>query len=395
MSSKITKQFLPFITAFLLFCGMRPYFVWGFYYLPLMKFVILLAISLLFYSKRKMLYSRKDVLLSIIFVFTVVFGAIISSIGGSANFFGILNILSNVFLVFIILSSKEFRGDVLKSFSTIYSVLIAASFISWMLLKVGILPEIGLLTSHDMEDRWFIHYPFLVIESSLGTLVRFNGLFDEPGVVGTVGAILLCINGFNLKDWRNIVILITCLFSLSFFFYLISLTYLIIYFIFVKRKVIIVVLLATIVVTFYEKTKDDDIFITTLWERVVWDSDRHQFKGDNRINDDAVIIFESKKGTLEYFFGFDDKVRYNKFAEGSSSYKTIIANYGIIFFTLYSGFFILLAYRKEVNKIAFLLYCLVLLANLYQRPSIYVPHILFLFIVFADNLRKDSYFTQS
>ena len=141
-------------------------------------------------------------------------------------------------------------------------------------------------------------------------------------------------------------------------------------------------------VLFYQKTKDDPVFYATIWERAEWDPDTKEFKGDNRSNKDANAIFESKKGTSEYYWGLDNAGLYNSYAKGSCTYKNVIATYGFVFFALYCTFFILLACNRDANKFSLFLYNMVLFANLYQRPSIYAPQIIFLFIVFAESLKK-------
>ena len=35
-----------------------------------------------------------------------------------------------------------------------------------------------------------------------GVLFRMNGVYDEPGTVGTIAALLLAATGFRLHDWR-------------------------------------------------------------------------------------------------------------------------------------------------------------------------------------------------
>ncbi|MDE5833987.1 MAG: hypothetical protein K2H26_00545, partial [Ruminococcus sp.] len=73
-------------------------------------------------------------------------------------------------------------------------------------------------------------YPFLVMCRSYGLYQpRFEGYFDEPGIVGTICAVLLTTKKFDLKDKYTWSILFAGLLSLSLFFYVIMLIYIILY----------------------------------------------------------------------------------------------------------------------------------------------------------------------
>lgn len=374
-----------YLTAFLLFVCMRPYFVWGIYdALPPVRVMVLLIISYLFYKYKDPGLKNRYKSLVGLFIFTVLISTLISIGRGAYSIVGIFDIFSKVFLVTILFCRLSFKKDVLNALTNIYAVLILLSLISWFLAQRGLLPSLGLITSFDMEDRWFIHYPLLVIEQSLEEVIRFNAVFDEPGCVGTIGALLLCLNRFNLKDWRMIIILVSCLFSLSFFFYVISVVYLMIYYVVGKRNIWLAAILLGLVFVFYNNTKDDEIISKTIWERAEWDSESQSFKGDNRSTDDANVYYQQRIGTFEYFFGFKDMTTYHKLAKGSSSYKNVVAAYGMIFFALYVWFFILLSLKNKIGLVPLILYSLVLLANLYQRTSLYVPHIVFLFVIYAE-----------
>lgn len=374
-----------YLTAFLLFVCMRPYFVWGVYdAYPPVRVMVLLIISFIFYKYKDSDLRRRYVSLVGLFVVTVLISTLISIGRGIYSIFGIFDIFSKVFLVSILFCKLSFKKDVLNGLTNIYSVLIFISLISWFLAQRGLLPSLGLITSFDAEDRWFIHYPFLVIEQSLFEAIRFNAVFDEPGCVGTIGALLLCLNRYNLKDWRMIIILVSCLFSLSFFFYVISVAYLMIYYVVGKRNIWLAAVLVGFVLIFYNSTKDDEIFSRTIWERAEWDSETRSFRGDNRSTDEADVYYQNRIGTSEYFFGFKDWEHYHKLAEGSSSYKNVVAAYGMLFFTLYVLIFLILCLKNRIGFVPFILYSLVLFANLYQRTGIYVPHIVFFFVVYAE-----------
>lgn len=382
---------LVLLSAILLFVFLRPYFVWSFFYIPFIRIGLLALLCFIFYRNREKTITKKSLFLVFLFSFTVLMSVFVQISHGNVNLFGSLDAFSNLFLVTFILSSKEFRLNVYDSFLSVYSIIVFISLVVWLLLPFGFVPELGIISSNDAENRSFILYPFLVTECGFDAL-RFNGPFDEPGVVGTIGAILLCANNFNLKDKRSLLVLVSSFFSLSFFFYVIISIYTIFYFVLVKKKFFVVLLLLGLLSVFYQYTKNNPLFYSTIWERAEWDPENYEFKGDNRSNPEADILFNSKRGTSEYYWGFDNIDLYNSYAKGSCTYKNVVASHGIVFFVLYCLFFIRLAYYRGINMGAFALYCLVLFANLYQRPNVYSPYIIFLFIMFSDSIinKKES-----
>ena len=210
-------EWSSFITAVLLLFFMRPYFVWWIYQFPFVRIGTLLLLCFMFRQNKALQLTAKYSFLSVLFCFTLILCMLVMLSHGNVNIWGVIDTFIKIFLVFILISSNSYRDRVYDSFFSIYSILILLSLVAWFLLPSGLLPNLGVISSFDADDRWFIHYPLLVIERSFEAL-RFNGPFDEPGVVGTIGAIFLCINKFNLKDIRNVVVLATSLLSLSFFF---------------------------------------------------------------------------------------------------------------------------------------------------------------------------------
>ena len=142
-------------------------------------------------------------------------------------------------------------------------------------------------------------------------------------------------------------------------------------------------LLASFLIVFYVETKDNPIFYEYLWQRTEWDDSSNTIEGNNRSNESVDAYLKNARGSIEYYIGTSDSNWYDTVAGGSSAtYKSIIGIHGIIFFILYTGFFIMLDLNKK-NKLEALLYCVVVLANFYQRSSIYFPVTMFLYCAYA------------
>lgn len=129
-----------------------------------------------------------------------------------------------------------------------------------------------------------------------------------------------------------------------------------------------------------------------MWSRFEWNATEGKFAGDNRMTEDGERYIEKIKGTHEYYFGVDNISEFWKAAGESSSYKNIIAMYGIIFFVLYCAFFVKLGKDNCNTRSSFVLYLLLFSVNMYQRVDLYSLPIMFLYSYLA---RRDSIFISN
>lgn len=383
--NKNTKESI--IAAILLFLFIPPYFVWGIMDVKLIKISLELYLCFLFLKHRKV-YTHKDWSLSILFIFTIAYVILLDIIHEQSNINGIIARCVPFFFVTIPFAQKAFMNKVYKWFVSIYVIIIGLSLLSWVGAQIGVLPSIGqiLLTG---QNRIYTVYPLLVIDYG-SDFIRFYGPFNEPGVVGTLGVILLCIQRFNFKDWRTVIILISGILSMSFFFYFLVIGFGIVYLFFVKKKIVIAALFVVLLFFSYNYTKNVPIIYTTLWERFEWDSSKKQFKGDNRKKENVDTFYDSLKETPDYYFGSSGE-QVNKFwsdVTETSSYKVVVVSSGIIFLILYLLFFVLMAKNYSVSTKWFLLFTFVLLLNTYQRPDVYSILMIFIYSYFARYNKK-------
>lgn len=374
-------RFLSIIIAFAFFIKLSPYFVWNFgdiYF----EYGSSLLIAFIFILKMRKL-NRKDKLLFISYILCAI-------VYGFTNGQNILAWVVILILGFIAFAKDQFNVRVYHSFIILYCVIIGLGVCSWFLVLLGVMQPIGFVNtiSDDVaKQSGYIVYPFaLVIQGA--DAIRFRGVFDEPGIVGTMSSILLCCNKFNFKDWKTYSLLLSGLLSLSFFFYIIVLVYLIVNSILINRRFSYLVLLVAIVLSAFYFTKDNEIIYDTLWSRFEWDSSSGKFVGDNRSGDTIDQYYKSIKGTRQFWLGTDSKAKIVYMLSESSSYKNVVLLYGMLFFFLYCLFFILFGFLHKKTFAQFFLYAFVFLGMIYQRPDIFNPLFIFLFSYFA---RRFSY----
>lgn len=369
-----------------------PYFVWNLPFLSLIRLALTCLLVIIAFKNRKNI-NTKDRSSIVLFVFTTVYYIMLAFFHGTLNVFGIISQSVYVFFFSIVFLDVRFLLKVFKYFSNIYAVLIGVSLVCWFLAIGGLLPSTGTIRHYnEMIDRTYSTYPFVVIEYFLDDGMRFSGLFDEPGVVGTTSALLLCLSRFQMKNWRTYVLILSGVFSMSFFFYALTTVYWPFYLIFSKRKYIQALLLCSFFAIFFLKTQDNDFISDRMWSRFEWNATEGKFAGDNRMTEDGERYIEKIKGTHEYYFGVDNISEFWKAAGESSSYKNIIAMYGIIFFVLYCAFFVKLGKDNCNTRSSFVLYLLLFSVNMYQRVDLYSLPIMFLYSYLA---RRDSIFISN
>ncbi|MBR3387855.1 MAG: hypothetical protein IKG84_06465 [Bacteroidales bacterium] len=375
------------LASVVLFLELRPFFAWSFIENSFVKLALLLVLSVIFFSHKRTI-TKKDIPYIVIFFLATFCYVFFGYTCGRMNFNGFLNSLTLFLLISLPLCKKPFGEAVFNSFAVLFSLLVGISLLAWIINQIIGLPQLGTLELVG-QQRSYLHYPFFVIEMTdyaAVDVLRFSGPFDEPGVVGTYGALILAVSKFNFKDWRTITIFLAGIFSFSLFFYIVSLVYLLFYYIVVKKNVVMSFILIATLFIFYAATKDNPIFYEYIWKRTAWNEEAKTIEGDNRSNDSVDAYLKRIRGTYEYYVGTSDENWYNTVAGGgSATYKSIICMNGIIFFVLYVGFFILLGTSNKKAKSEALLYCIIVLANFYQRSSVYFPVTVFLYCAFAED----------
>lgn len=384
----IIKQFdfLAFVGAIVLLAGIKPYYLWN---APSVIDVGIKILAIIIFAfTANVLKGRNSILFILFFLFLFLFG-LIRGVGLIDWLFTIIPISCLPFV------KERFGNNCYKYFIYIYSTLMAVSLIVWTAVLLGSsLPAQIIEPLNSIKEYNYLGYPFLLVplKENIMQSIRFASVFDEPGVVGTISLICLYINGFNMRKWYNIVILISGICSFSLMFYLGTLLYT--GALLFKTNKLAVFFSIIFVVAFYFATKDNEVFEELIYSRVEWNQNEGSFSGDNRSRNGEKEYLEQIRGSSDYWWGSSPSV-YKRF-EGSWGYRNVIIMYGMVFFMLYCMFFYVFAFNRKLSFKSICLFSIIFISVIYQRPDLFETTKVFLMSQYilvlsqADIKRKSS-----
>ena len=373
------------IVTFLLFFISNPYFFWQ-WYGDLLPRIIVTTIIVFYFWKNRRRMTVKDKKLFYFFVFVWLFYSLNELVKGAR--LGVVATAPYVLLGLVPLVKKDFGKVVFNNFVFLYAIIIGLSMISWILAINGLIPSMGEIGQDNdsmvRQQKSYLVYPLaLVSTSNMGDFLRFFGIFDEPGVVGTIGALILCALRFNMKDWRCVIILMSGLLSTSMFFYVLVGVYWLAELIMVRKKFGTFLIIIIGIAVFYVLTKDNDAVSKLVWGRFEWNSSRGTFEGDSRADERSFDMLNRIWASGEIWFGVVDKAKFWEENFGTSSFYNIIGQYGLLFSAMYIFWLILVGYRYRINRWDFMLYIFVVIGCSYQRPGLYNALYIFLYVCIA------------
>lgn len=362
--TKLKNQAVFWITAVLMFILLLPYFVWQF--VGILNYIAILPLYLIL-----VLHIDRQAKL----VFPVFFG-VIAVIAAICNMENIISILVKFLLALIFIVDKTFLYQVFGKFKSIYVILISLSILVLLLVRIGVeLPSEYLTPVNELKTQNFRVYPFLVTSPYS---LRFNGLFDEPGVVGVVSFSLLFIGKLDFKRFDNIIVLISGILSLSLFFYLALAIAIVMRFFKSGQKVrsrvtLLLVLFAGLFFVLNNKNTNELII-----ERTRWDAAERTITGDDRALGDLKDYVNSLRGTDAYYWGIKNKAIIESYSR-SASIQNAILKYGIVVVVLFFVFYFAYSLHTLHSYYNCMMFMILLFCLIYNRPTMFDLSRLFLY----------------
>lgn len=373
------KSYSALITAVLLFLFLDPYFTWTLQRTTNLYFFLELLLLLLFYLNSDIKSKGRGTLFAIFAILII-----LSALNSGLNVFGMMGIVCFMFVPF---AKEQFARRTFDYFLTIYAVVVGISAIVWMFSLSGIVPSTGVIEPlNQLKSYNYTTYPLLVKYNYVldqFRMERFCGPFDEPGVIGTICALLLTVGKFNFKDKRLLIVFVTGFLSMSFFYFIIVAAYYIIYTFTVsnnkKTGYFLIIMLTSLVVISMENT----LLYETIWSRFTWNEETGFLSGDNRFTENSLDVLQSISGTSTLLWGTGVNKKLLEAMGGEASIFFAIVQYGLIFVLFYIYVFAAYGWKYKKNSITYFLYLLVFMASIYQRPFLFQPEFLFLFSLMA------------
>lgn len=386
----IFEDYKAILMALMAFASVYPYFFWGYYGGVIFGlFFFYIATSLVLFEK--IYISKFQIFLFVSFFLFYLFFAISE-----------LNFYSIIWAVIIAFFSSSNNNEIIKTFYFFRKILVYSLFPGAALWFIHILiGNNSLFYFYNVEpfnpvkiEYQISFYSYIVSiipnYSVPSSFYRFSGIFEEPGLVGTVCALLLISDKVNLKNNENKLLLIYGLISFSLAFYGIVLAYFLLFMVKSIKGIfssLFLFLTLCFMYIFVEPFRD------LILERITLNS-RGDLSGNNRTTVYLDYLFDNWFSSDIYIilFGYPDVVN-----DGYSSIKQIPVENGLLGVFSVLSLLILLVYKNSVSGISgYILASLsfIFFISLYQRPDFYILYFIllfsFAFLNHSNFLKSDS-----
>ena len=385
---------------------MQPYFFWG-------KDILLVLFSLCAalcwfiqfslnknYNKKKFNINTKNSFCLIIVFF--LYWHIFKLFTLDLNIFGIFGkfFLWLIPVIIFILSTDEERKQFLNIFSNVTALILLISFLAYLLVLIGIkLPSTKIYNPNNANYAYFTNYRFFIVvydKRSINLIMRFQSIFTEPGHLSMMAALLLYANEYKFNKIKNLIYLISLIFTLSLAGYILLPAGMFIYYFSKSRKKVLMFIILSFLgflgITFgiihYSK-HPDSIVSQLIISRLMPDKEKG-FTGNNRNSARFKIAYKEfiDKGDLVTVTGWGNSMK-KDFPEGhNSSYKNFIYENGIFgFFLLWLMYLTFINKKKRNTEIGLLLLFMI---SFIQRPYAIWLSQMFIFLGYCSTNKLNN-----
>lgn len=281
-------------------------------------------------------------------------------------------------IVPVIISMKD--KDLLKIRSLVIALFLILSLPSVFiqLLHYFKIDQLFVISTVYTGNRTFTVYPGTMVgqEYRFFDITRLAGIYDEPGIVGTISGLLLVSEELRLKKTQNKLLLGLGILSFSLAFYVIIIVNYILKAISLK-KIVNWLPMIILIILFYAATKDNFYFKTLIYNRLI--VNQGQMEGDNRTAATFKDLFDYLDNQDDYSLllgnGNGANLKFYVPEVGKeSSYMVLIYNHGILTSALLVILLFIIAYKNAIvskNRYAIWTLFFIFVLSIYQRPFIF------------------------
>lgn len=365
------KKALSLLFSISLLGYLRVFFTWDpffkitLFYIPVLLFVFLAA----FHCKIELKTAIFSLLITILvsYFYTRVFFVrltLLSLFSYFASFF---------FFFYSTASAGKHSVLLWKYFIRIFAIVLVPGLVIYFLRFHFDFPFKEIDAINPLKTYNYLTFAGSIFPNTSSLLsLRFHGVYDEPGALGTYAALILGIDRFRNKI-PCIIILFSGIISFSLAFYVLALFNAI--FIFKNKFIWIVFIIAALLIG-----ASNEDFKTMILSRIAFTEEG--LSGDNRDNVQFKQEFDkfiSIGNSISLILGNGSSASHYAGGAGGSSLRMLIYDYGILGFllSLCVYFIIFLKHRTTSNFMVMIAFFL----SMYQRPGIYVWGFLLIFYI--------------
>lgn len=333
--------------------------------------LILLAVCIYFKCKS----ANKLILYSILILF--LFWGIQITYRSDGAYFS--NIIQNTVLciIFYAIYNMKDRSSFYKSYVKLMCLMVICGTFVFFILLIFRIPPILEYVNHNGKAGycWILTCTNTLFELGDKQLIRYSGLFDEPGTLCFYSLYALLINKITLRNKKiEYILLILPLFTFSLAHIIMVILYVVLFKIHNIRQIIwlsLIILLSFIYLYSYKDSPNDRIYSLTLGRFEM--SDNGELQGDNRTSlfksaiqhfSDAPFLGKGKT----FFVENEEYVDANIAAIGA---KYGIIGYIVLFCLFHISIFKSIIYNRKIHLDYLLIKSNIILGVTYlQRPDV-------------------------
>ena len=282
------------------------------------------------------------------------------------------NIITSIFAFITCLAYVLLTDSMqIRVFNIFYKIVLYSSIFSCLIYIVYLLGvNIGFeVVPYYKGEVTFAHYIkwsiFAMYESE--TELRLCGLFNEPGGLGTVCALLFAARYDYMKKWEKVAILLTVAFSFSLAGFILIFLFITCKIISKNKKNIIYLAIFALIFLILPYIDFSAERINAFFDRIAITSTG--LAGNNRTKEWFDMPYNQFLMTNDKWFGMGEGYQLTDYG-GVLSYKLYVVQYGLIGYGLWLMGWIHCALKLSKNNKKCLLYMMIFFISLYQRPAV-------------------------
>lgn len=366
------KKQIALVFSILIFLSFQPWFVWS------LDNWNMRLISLATFALSIQIITAKSIKENLPIALLYVLARLIMCFGGLKGIILPTHLELSIF-VFILAFSRKFLIMTLRKFETLIAIVLTLGILTYFLGLFIDLPNFSIepLNKLKTSDYNVYFFELKTNDYAFSGFRRFMSVFDEPGVIGSMLALLISYKKMEHPRYKDYVFLIAGLLSFSLVFYIVLIINAI-YSKILNLKILIVVS-SLLAVFFYSKPQ---FFKEALLDRIITDK-TIEIK-DNRSTEFFLDKYDQfiHVGGLPLFIGLGPENFEKLGKEGVlnvSSYKTLVYMWGFGGLIVFIFFFFYSTMYMANSKRAWFFFVVFLMVG-WQRPGVFNYGNLFLFL---------------